>query len=127
MYYSAGTYEAFAHPEKPKDLDKKSAYIIGTGLAGLTAAFYLVRDGQMKGEYVRFDIWNDGTVIPSERLESLDLEHRNKSKKNSVGLANVQARLKLMYGSDAQVQITSEPGKTCVSLIFTCKTYGEKE
>ncbi len=42
MYYSAGTYEAFAHPEKPKDVDKKSAYIIGTGLAGLTAAFYLV-------------------------------------------------------------------------------------
>ncbi len=43
MYYAAGTYEAFAHPEKPKDADKKSAYIIGTGLAGLTAAFYLVR------------------------------------------------------------------------------------
>ena len=51
MYYSAGTYESFAHPEKPKDVDKKSAYIIGTGLAGLTAAFYLVRDGQMKGAY----------------------------------------------------------------------------
>ena len=49
MYYSAGTYESFAHPEKPRDVDKKSAYIIGTGLAGLTAAFYLVRDGQMKG------------------------------------------------------------------------------
>ena len=52
MYYSAGTYEAFAHPEKPKDVDKKSAYVIGTGLAGLTAAFYLVRDGQMKGERI---------------------------------------------------------------------------
>ena len=25
MYYSAGTYESFAHPEKPKDVDKKSA------------------------------------------------------------------------------------------------------
>ena len=49
MYYSAGTYEAFAHPEKPQGVDNKSAYIIGTGLAGLTAAFYLVRDGQMKG------------------------------------------------------------------------------
>ena len=47
MYYSAGTYEAFAHPEKPEGVDNKSAYIIGTGLAGLTAAFYLVRDGQM--------------------------------------------------------------------------------
>ncbi len=52
MYYSAGTYESFAHPEKPQGVDKKSAYIIGTGLAGLTAAFYLVRDGQMKGEHV---------------------------------------------------------------------------
>ena len=52
MYYSAGTYESFAHPEKPEGVDKKSAYIIGTGLAGLTAAFYLVRDGQMKGAHI---------------------------------------------------------------------------
>ena len=52
MYYSSGNYESFAHPEKPKDVDKKSAYIIGTGLAGLSAAFYLVRDGQMKGEHI---------------------------------------------------------------------------
>ncbi len=52
MYYGAGTYEAFAHPKKPEGVDKKSAYIIGTGLAGLAAAFYLVRDGQMKGEHI---------------------------------------------------------------------------
>ena len=52
MYYSAGTYESFAHPEKPVGVDNKSAYIIGTGLAGLSAAFYLVRDGQMKGEHI---------------------------------------------------------------------------
>ena len=52
MYYGAGTYEAFARPEKPEGVDKKSAYIIGTGLAGLSAAFYLVRDGRMKGEHI---------------------------------------------------------------------------
>ena len=52
MYYSSGTYESFAHPEKPKDADKKSAYIIGSGLGGLSAAFYLVRDGQVKGENI---------------------------------------------------------------------------
>lgn len=52
MYYSAGTYEAYAHPEKPEGVEKKSAYIIGTGLAGLSAAFYLLRDGQMKGEHI---------------------------------------------------------------------------
>ncbi len=52
MYYDKGTYEAFAHPRKPEGVDNKSAYIIGSGLAGLSAAFYLVRDGQMKGEHI---------------------------------------------------------------------------
>ena len=54
MYYSSGNYEAFARPLKPKDVDRKSAYLVGTGLAALTAACYLVRDGQMKGEHVHF-------------------------------------------------------------------------
>ncbi len=52
MYYSSGNYEAFARPLKPEGVDGKSAYIIGTGLAALTAACYLVRDGQMKGERI---------------------------------------------------------------------------
>ena len=52
MYYSSGNYEAFARPRKPEGVDRKSAYIIGTGLAALTAACYLVRDGQMKGEHI---------------------------------------------------------------------------
>ena len=52
MYYSSGNYEAFARPRKPEGVDHKSAYIVGSGLAALTAACYLVRDGQMKGEKV---------------------------------------------------------------------------
>ena len=52
MYYSSGNYEAFARPKKPAGVDNKSAYIIGSGLAALTAACYLVRDGQMQGEHV---------------------------------------------------------------------------
>ena len=52
MYYSSGNYEAFARPKKPEGVDNKSAYIVGSGLAALTAACYLVRDGQMKGENV---------------------------------------------------------------------------
>ena len=42
MYYSSGNYEAFARPRKPEGVDRKSAYIIGSGLAALTAACYLV-------------------------------------------------------------------------------------
>lgn len=52
MYYSNGNYEAFAHPLKPVDVDKKSAYLVGAGLASLAAACFLVRDGQMKGENI---------------------------------------------------------------------------
>ena len=52
MYYSSGNYEAFARPKKPQGVDQKSAYIVGSGLAALTAACYLVRDGQMKGEHI---------------------------------------------------------------------------
>ena len=52
MYYSAGNYEAFAHPRKPEGVEKKSAYIVGSGLAALSAAFYLVRDAQMPGKNI---------------------------------------------------------------------------
>ena len=37
MYYSSGNYEAFARPKKPEGVDNKSAYIVGSGLAALTA------------------------------------------------------------------------------------------
>ncbi|WP_444659011.1 oleate hydratase [Caproiciproducens sp. R2] len=52
MYYSSGNYEAFARPVKPEGVDHKSAYLVGSGLAALAAACFLVRDGQMKGSRV---------------------------------------------------------------------------
>ncbi|MBP1756294.1 MAG: myosin-crossreactive antigen [Firmicutes bacterium] len=52
MYYSSGNYEAFARPLKPEGVDRKSAYIIGSGLGALAAACFLVRDGQMKGKQI---------------------------------------------------------------------------
>ena len=52
MYLSNGNYEAFANPLKPAGVEKKSAYIIGGGLAGLAAAVFLIRDGRMKGNKI---------------------------------------------------------------------------
>ena len=52
MYHSNGNYEAFARPRKPKDVDKKSAYFVGAGLASMAAAVFLIRDGQMKGSKI---------------------------------------------------------------------------
>ncbi|WP_201346530.1 oleate hydratase, partial [Lactobacillus nasalidis] len=50
MYYSNGNYEAFTDARKPKDADKKSAYVIGGGLAGLAACVFMIRDGHMDGK-----------------------------------------------------------------------------
>ncbi len=52
MYYSNGNYEAFANPQKPVGADKKSAYVVGSGLAGLAAAVFMIRDGGMKGSKI---------------------------------------------------------------------------
>ena len=52
IYYSNGNYEAFARPRKPEGVDDKHAYIVGSGLASLAAACFLVRDGQMPGKNI---------------------------------------------------------------------------
>lgn len=52
MYYSSGNYEAFARPLKPEGADHKSAYLVGSGLASLAAACFLVRDAQVPGEHI---------------------------------------------------------------------------
>ena len=52
IYYTNGNYEAFARPEKPAGVDNKNAYIVGSGLAALAAACFLVRDGQMPGKNI---------------------------------------------------------------------------
>ncbi len=52
IYYTNGNYEAFARPRKPEGVDDKNAYIVGSGLASLAAACFLVRDGQMPGSHI---------------------------------------------------------------------------
>ncbi|MSE20485.1 oleate hydratase, partial [Lactobacillus parabuchneri] len=52
MYYSNGNYEAFAKPKKPAGVDNKSAYLIGSGLASLAAAVFMVRDAQVPGKNI---------------------------------------------------------------------------
>lgn len=88
MYYSNGNYEAFARPEKPENVDKKSAYLIGSGLASLGAAVFLIRDGQMKGEKIHIfeelalpggsmdGIWNEqkGYIIRGGREMEVHFE-----------------------------------------------------
>lgn len=52
MYYSSGNYEAFVRPLKPEGVDSKTAWFVGSGLAALAGAAFLVRDGHMKGDSI---------------------------------------------------------------------------
>ena len=52
MYHSSGNYEAFVKPRKCEGAESKSAYIIGSGLAALSAAAFLVRDAYVDGSRV---------------------------------------------------------------------------
>lgn len=52
MYYASGNYEAFARPRKPEGVENKTAWYIGSGLASLAGAAFLIRDGSMAGEKI---------------------------------------------------------------------------
>ncbi|MDL2317756.1 oleate hydratase [Eubacteriales bacterium OttesenSCG-928-A19] len=73
MRYTNGNYEAFARPRKPEGVDDKSAHIVGGGLAGMAAAVFLIRDGQMAGNrihiYEELDLPGgslDGAIVPHD-------------------------------------------------------------
>nr|WP_314529210.1 oleate hydratase [uncultured Brevundimonas sp.] len=52
MYRSNGNFEAFARPLKPEGVDGRRAYFVGSGLAALAGAAFLIRDAQMPGEAI---------------------------------------------------------------------------
>ena len=72
MYYTNSNYEAFARPKKPENVDNKSAYLIGAGLASLAAACFLIRDGQMKGENIHI---LEELDISGGSLDGINMEH----------------------------------------------------
>ena len=53
MYYSSGNYEAFARPRKPEGIENKTAFFVGSGLASLAGAAFLIRDGRVLAAAVR--------------------------------------------------------------------------
>jgi len=46
-----GTYQQIK-PKKPKGIEDKRAFLIGSGIASLSAAHYLIKDGYMTGEQI---------------------------------------------------------------------------
>ncbi|MGX7059559.1 oleate hydratase [Vagococcus humatus] len=49
-----GTYHSLVNARKPKNIEDKKAYLIGTGIASLAAGCFLVRDAHMDGSKITF-------------------------------------------------------------------------
>ncbi len=52
MHYTSGNFEAFARPRKPEGVENKTAWFVGSGLASLAGAAFLIRDGHMAGDKI---------------------------------------------------------------------------
>ncbi len=52
MHYSRGNYEAFVRPRTPEGADRKHAWFVGSGLASLAGAAFLIRDAGVAGERI---------------------------------------------------------------------------
>lgn len=73
MHYSSGNYEAFARPRKPEGVENKTAWFIGSGLASLAGAAFLIRDGQMEGSKITI---LERLAIPGGALDGLDIPEK---------------------------------------------------
>lgn len=49
-----GDYNRLVNSRKPKGIDEKQAYIVGTVLAGLSTAGFLVKDAKMDPTHITF-------------------------------------------------------------------------
>ncbi|SEN46158.1 oleate hydratase [Peptostreptococcus russellii] len=49
-----GSYHALVNTRKPKGIENKSAYLVGTGIASLAAGCFLIRDAHMDGSKITF-------------------------------------------------------------------------
>ena len=76
MHYSSGNYEAFARPRKPKGVENKTAWFVGSGLAALAGAAFLIRDGQMPGDRI--------TILEQHQLPGGALDGIKEPKKGFV-------------------------------------------
>ncbi|WP_426197003.1 oleate hydratase [Massilia sp. DWR3-1-1] len=73
MHYSSGNYEAFVRPRPPAGAERKTAWFVGSGLAGLAGAAFLIRDGGVAGERITI---LEQQSIPGGALDGLEVPEK---------------------------------------------------
>lgn len=74
--------------------------------------------GRREGETACLAVENDGAMIPPDKLALLQDQARDAREGHGIGLANLSARLRLLYGETARITVSSEPQCTRVEMSF---------
>jgi two-component system sensor histidine kinase YesM len=86
--------------------------------------------GELIGEQLQLTVRDDGLGISIERLAEIEqwLQQDSLSKDSNIGLQNVHARLKYMYGEEYGIKIKSAAGEgTMVTIIIPLRSIGGGE
>lgn len=78
--------------------------------------------GWQAGAQVHLVVENDGAMIPPDKLAMLRLQTPPEMDEHGIGLRNLSARLRLLYGADAAMEITSTPEITRIETTFLPRT-----
>ena len=78
--------------------------------------------GWQAGAQVHLVVENDGAMIPPDKLAMLRLQMPPEMDEHGIGLRNLSARLRLLYGADAAMEITSTPEITSIETTFLPRT-----
>jgi len=81
--------------------------------------------GWQAGAQVHLVVENDGAMIPPDKLAMLRLQTPPEMDEHGIGLRNLSARLRLLYGADAAMEITSTPEITSIETTFLPRTLEE--
>ena len=81
--------------------------------------------GWQAGAQVHLVVENDGAMIPPDKLAMLRLQTPPELDEHGIGLRNLSARLRLLYGADAAMEITSTPEITSIEITFLPRTLEE--
>lgn len=78
--------------------------------------------GWQAGAQVHLVVENDGAMIPLDKLAMLRLQTPPEMDEHGIGLRNLSARLRLLYGADAAMEISSAPEITRIEITFLPRT-----
>ncbi|WP_424466716.1 oleate hydratase [Pseudoclavibacter helvolus] len=112
MYRSNGNFEAFARPKKPAAVEGKRAHFVGSGLASLSAAAFLVRDAQMAGSDITI---YEELALPGGSMDGIFDEHKGFIIR---GGREMEAHFETLWELFRSIPSLAEPGASVLDEMY---------